>query len=197
MKMLHKARFKLPEHFTKEQQKIVYVVLMVVLFFVCFLVLIHGPQSRKLAVIKKDLSNTEAQIADISKLASGGNLAEAVKALKIKLDALSAQLPSEDEIVIRSVLEGARKLRIDVSNVSPGAIKPMEAQAKDYVISEFPISMHLSCDYRTLGEYLGMLIRNFPVLVKLRKVDIAGNGEGQVNLNIDLQISAYLAVRKK
>jgi len=182
---------------TKEQQKIIYISFIVFVFFICFWVFIHGPQSRKLAVLKADLTRTESQITEISRLASGGDLAEAVKALKMSLDNAVGQLPSQDEVVIKNLLAGAKKLRIEVSNVSPAGIKSIEGGVSGFSISEFPISMRLSCDYRTLGEYLHMLRNNFPVLIKLRQLDIRGRGEGQMNLEINLQLSAYLASEKK
>jgi len=197
MKMKPKIEFKLPSSLTKEQQKIIYTGLMVFAFFVCFWVLIYGPQSKRLSRLKSELARTEDQIAEISRLAPGGDLVGAVRALKIKLDSVTGQFPSQDEVVIRDILEGARRLKIDVDNVNPGEIKPIDTEVKGYVISEFPISMHLSCDYRTLGEYLYALRKDFPVLVKLKQLDIKGNGEGRLNLDINLQILAYLASEKK
>ena len=197
MKIKTGIKFKLPDHLTKEQQKIIYISFVVFVFFICFWVFIHGPQSRKLNRLKADLARTEIQIAEISRLASGGDLAEAVRSLKMSLDNAMGQLPSQDEVVIKNLLEGAKKLRIEVNNVSPAGVRPIEGGAFGFSISELPISLRLSCDYRTLGEYLHSLRNDFPVLVKLRQLDIRGRGEGQMNLEINLQVSAYLASQKK
>lgn len=196
MRLKTGIKFKLPDHLTKEQQKIIYVSLVVFAFFACFWIFIYGPQSRRLAALKADLAQTEGQIAEISRLASGGDLVEAVKALKISLNDATSQIPGEDEVVIQNLLAVAKNLRIEVNNISPAGIKPVEGGVAGYNISELPISMRLSCDYRTLGEYLYMLRKDFPVLVKLRQLEIRGSGEGQINLEINLQLSAYLASQK-
>lgn len=197
MKIKLGIKFNLPAQLTKEQQKIIYIGLVVFVFFACFWGFIYGPQSRKLAMLKADLARTESQIAEISRLASGGDLTEAVKALKVRLNYAAGQLPGEDEIVIKSLLGVAKRLRIEVSNLSPASIKTIEGGVAGYNISEFPISMRLSCDYKTLGEYLHILRKDFPVLIKLRQLDIRGKGEGQMNLEINLQLLAYLASEKK
>jgi len=53
--------------------------------------------------------------------------------------------------------------------------------------------MSLSGEYRAIGEYIDVLLNDFPNLVRVRQLNIQGKGEGRPILEADLQISVYLA----
>jgi len=181
---------------TKEQRKIIYISLVVLVFLLCFLSFVYVPQSRRFAALKSELIRTDSQIAEISRLTAGKDLAEAVKGLRVELIAATNKLPAADEVVIRYLLEGARNLKIEVKNINPAGVKPLDSRIFGYNLSELPILMHIACDYRTLGEYLHTLRNDFPVLVRLKQLDIQGKGEGQMGLEVTLQLCAYLAAQK-
>lgn len=181
---------------TKEQKKIIYIGLIVLFSLLSFRFFVYGPQAKRFALMKKELTRTEAQIAEIKSIAEGKDLSQAVKELKIELMQVKSKLPPREEIVIQNLLESAKKLKIEVKNITPSSKRLLEARVGGYDIEELPISMSLVCEYRVLGEYLNILRNSFPILVRLRRLDIKGKGEGQINLDITLQISAYLSRKK-
>jgi len=178
---------------TKAQKKIIGTSI-VVLFFLIFIgVFIYLPQSKKVASIKDELVSAEAQIAEIISITEGKDLAEAVKGFRINLNDLKKQLPARDEAVIDALTTTARDLNIEVQNISFSGKQPSERQVAGLEIEEMPISMHLVCEYRNLGQYLNLLRSDFPILIRVQKLDISGQ-EGAPNLaDISLEVKAYLS----
>jgi Tfp pilus assembly protein PilO len=180
---------------TREQIKIIYISLIVLVFFILFWLFVYGPQSRRLALIKKELMRAEAQITEIKNLVGKEELAAAVTQLRIKLNTVTSQLPQGEEVVISNLSQDARNLNIEVKNIIPSDTRLLSNRIAGYKIEELPISMKLVCEYNILGRYLEKLRNNFPVLVRIRKIDIVGKGEGKPKLDITLEISAYLATK--
>lgn len=178
---------------TKEQKKILYISVIVLVSFVLYLSLIHKPQGRKLLDIRKDLASTENQIADILNLAKGDELTVAVKKLKTDLDKAHSQFPQGEEKVIRRLSDEASRLKIKVKNITSSGAKTLDGEVGGRNIDELFISMNLSCEYRQIGDYLDALINNFPILIKVSQLEIKGVGEGVPELDIDLKLSAYLS----
>lgn len=182
---------------TKEQKKIISLSAMVLVFLLIFWIFIYAPQARSFTAIKQELKQAEAQIAEIMSMTAGKELTQAFKDLKTDLVKISGKLPSGEEAVIYNLSESARKLGIEVKNIIPSGKRLLENRVSGYDIEELPISMNLSSDYRAMGEYLNMLRNRFPVLVKVRQLDIKGKGEGRTDLDVALQILAYLSREKE
>jgi hypothetical protein len=87
----------------------------------------------------------------------------------------------------------AKKTKANIRNITPGARQILESKIPGYELQEMPISLDLTCEDRSLGEFLDMLRNHSPVLVRVKQVNINGKGEGEGNLDVDLQISAYLS----
>lgn len=181
---------------TSEQKKIIYISVIMALFLFFFWAFVYNPQSKKFAAIKRELTETEQQIAQIMSIASGRNLADAVGELNKNLVQVTSMLPAEETTVISSLSQDARRLRIEVKNIIPSGRQVLENKVSGYVIEELPISMSLICEYRVLGEYLNILRNKFPVLVRVKQLYIKGKGEGTPNLDISLQLVTYLAKPK-
>lgn len=177
---------------TREQKKIIYIALIVACFLFLFRVFIYAPQQRKLASIKKQLADAETQIAEINRLSAGKELSVTMQDLSGQLRKASGRLLVKDEDVINSLSGLAKKLRIEVKNLDPDDKITLPNRIPGYDAQELPISMNLSCDFKTLGEYLDILRNDLPALIRIKQLDITGSGEGQANLNITLKISAYL-----
>lgn len=177
---------------SKEQKKIIYISAIVIVSLLFFWVFVYVPQSRKLVAIKGQISDAEAQIAEINRMAEGKELSLAVRDFQSRLNNIESKLPFKKEDVINSLSEAARKLKIDIKNLALSPEQELSNKIPGYDIEEFPISMNLACDYRALGDYLSILRNTFPVLVRIRQVNIQGRGEGQDVLDIELLISAYL-----
>lgn len=181
---------------TKEQRKIIYISLVVLASLICFWIFIYGPQSRKFTEIKNNLKSTEEQIAGINAITQGKELAEAVKELKTDLIKLAAKFPPGEEVLIQRLSELAKKKGMRLENITPGARKSSGEIVSGYDVEELAITTSLSGEFKALGEYLIALRENFPVLVKIRQINIQGSKEGQVDLSVSLGISAYLAKEK-
>ena len=178
---------------TKEQKKIIYISIVVLMFMLSFSIFVYRPQARKLASITKQLNSAEAEISEINSLIADKDFIQAVKELNIRLNKIAAQLPSGDEDLVDALSQKARSLRIEVKNIIPSESRPLEKKIFGYDIEELSISMHLVCEYNVLGKYLIALRNDFPVLVRVNKLDIKGKGEGKPALDINLQITAYLS----
>lgn len=181
---------------TKEQKKIIYISLVVLTFFFSFWIFVYGPQTRKFTSIKEELTQTEARTAEILSIAKGRDLAQAIRDLKINFIEVMGRFPGGEEMVIYNLSETAKKLKIEVKNIVPSTKQLLENKITGYDIEELPISLNLVSEFRSLGEYLNILRNNFPVLIRVRDLDIKGNGEGRALLEVALQISAYLSGQK-
>lgn len=185
------------KNLSKAQRKIIYISAVVLISLLIFWIFVYGPQSRKFAKIKLKLTQAENQIAEILRLTAGKDLVVAVTELRTNLTKVTAELPAEDEDVIYNLSENAKKLKIEVRNMAPSGRRLLANKIPNYDIEELPISMNLVCEYRVLGEYLNILRNSFPVLIRVRQLDIKGKGEGRTDLDVTLQVSAYLAHEKK
>ena len=181
---------------TKEQKKIIYIGLTVVFIFLLFWTFIYLPGTRKAASVKRELAVIEAQIRDIAEITKGREISEVVKDLGIGLDKFMSQLPAQDEVVIYNLSKWAAELNIEIKNIVFSEKQLLKYENKEFGIDELPISMDLACEFNALGEYLNVLRRDFPVLVRVRKLNIVGKGKLQPILDVNLQISAYLANKK-
>jgi len=180
---------------SKEQIKIIYISAIALVFLICFWLFVYSPQSRKLVMIKQQLANTENEIIVITELTKGKEMALAVQDLSVELEDIVSKLPLGEEDVIYNLSEEARNLNIEVQNITPAGRIPLEGEISGYMIEELPIALSLVCDYRQLGDYLEILRNDFPVLVRVRNLDIVGQGEGIPQLEISLGVSAYLVKR--
>ncbi|MDD5005482.1 MAG: hypothetical protein PHS93_03140 [Candidatus Omnitrophica bacterium] len=178
---------------TKEQKKIIYLGLIAVVFLFLFWFFVYMPQTRRLASIKNELASVESQIAEIIRITEGRELTEAVKDFNTQIIEGANILSFKQEDIISSLLQEARNFKIDVKSITPLARKSLENKIPGFTIEELPISMVLSGEFRDLGEYLNILKNRFPVLIKVRQLDIKGNGEGRAILDATLQISAFLS----
>lgn len=189
--------YKRARNLSKEQKKIIYISAVTLVFLLVLWIFVYRPQSRKFAGIKSELTQVESQIAEISRLSAGKDLAAAVVDLRMGLAKLSAKLPAEDQEVIYHLSENAKKLKIEVKNVTPAGRRLLENKVAGYDIEELPISMNLVAEFRVLGEYLNILRNNLGVLIRVRQLDIRGKGEGRADLDIALQLCAYLSRQKR
>jgi len=178
---------------TKEQKKIIYIASVIIIFLFLFWNFVYAPQKRRLWDIKDKLTQREAEIEGIKRISHGQPLQDAVKDLNMRLRAASARLPASEEGIIKSLSEEAKKLKIDVQNTDPGEKKILPNKIPGFQIEELPISLDIVSEYKAIGEYLDILINQFPFLVRVRQFDIQGSGEGSPNLNVKLEISAYLS----
>ncbi|MFH1441892.1 MAG: type 4a pilus biogenesis protein PilO [Candidatus Omnitrophota bacterium] len=178
---------------TKEQKKIIYISLILSAFTVFLWIFIITPQKNKLVSIRNRLSQAEAQITEIKQLTQGRDMAVVVTELNKKLvDALD-KLPFRQEVVINYLSDNARNLGIEIKNINLSDKQSAVKTISGYAISEVPININLSGEYRAIGEYLNILRDDSVILIKIGKIDIKGRGEGYSYLDMSLEISAYFA----
>lgn len=182
---------------SEEQKKIIYIGLGGLAVLLLFWIFIYLPQNKKMNALKAGLADIETQISDITSVAAGKDLAQVMKELKTSSTKIINKLPTQDEVVIYNLSDAADKLHIEVKSITPSAAKALEGAIPDYEVMELPITMNLLCEFKALGQYLTMLRSgDFPVLVQVRQINIKGNGEGQLYLDINLQLCAYLAKKR-
>ncbi len=182
---------------SEEQKKIIYVGLGGLAVLLLFWIFIYIPQNKKMNALKSSLTDIETQISDITSVAAGKDLAQVMKELKTNSARVINKLPTQDEVVIYNLSDAADKLHIEVKSITPSAAKALEGAIPDYEVMELSITMNLLCEFKALGQYLTMLRSDdFPVFVHVRQINIKGNGEGQLYLDVNLQLSAYLAKKR-
>jgi Tfp pilus assembly protein PilO len=179
-----------------EQKKIIYISAVGSIFLFSFLVFVYGPQSKKFSAIKKELSQTENQIKEIMGIVGGRDLPEAVRELKTDFIKITAKLPPKENMIISGLSENAKRLNLEVRSISPSGGHLLANAIPGYDIEELPVSLNLVGDYRALGEYLHILRDNPPILIRVRQLEIKGKGEGRSDLDVALQICAYLSRKK-
>lgn len=182
--------------FSREQKKIIYIALVVLAFLFSSWVFIYLPQSRRLIKMQKKLKATEEEINQINKITQGKTLEEAVGNLNLELRQAAMRLPSADEDIIEILSREAKKLKIGVQVMDPAdESQVLPTKVPGFNIRELPISLKLVGEYRAIGEYLDNLENKVPILIKLKYLNIqaGGAGPGNTNLNVDLEISAYLS----
>jgi Tfp pilus assembly protein PilO len=191
MSILNSITSKIFKNSTQEQRKIIYIALVVLFALICFLVLVYLPSSGKLSAIRKELSRSEDEISRIMSMVAGKELPEAVKDLKLRFNKARGLLADSPENVVYRLTEFAKKQRIRVVNVSPGKEEILEGAIAGYKVSALPIRLTLVGDYRDIGEYLGQLSMDFPYLLAVKSLDISGKGEGRVDLDVTIDLTAY------
>lgn len=179
-----------------EQKKIIYIALIIIAFLLLFWIFVYAPQSRKFISINRQLSGAEAEIAQITRVAEGKELSEAIRDLQSRLKKIEINLPSKDGDVINNLSGLARKLKISIKNLDPQDSILLENKVPGYNIEELPVSMQLAGEFKAIGEYLDTLRNDFPVLIQVKQLNIRGKGEGQADLDINLKLSAYLNTTK-
>lgn len=182
---------------TKEQRKIIYISALGLAFLILFFALVYHPQNKSFIRIKTKLSQTENQIAEIMKITAGRDLAQATRELKVRFTRISGMLPREDEQLIYILSEQARKFKIEVKNISAGRKEKLEAKIRGYDLEEVEINMDLACEFHALGEYLDSLQDEYPVLTRIKGLDIERRDEGQPRLDANLRLVGYLAKPNK
>ncbi|MFC1708654.1 type 4a pilus biogenesis protein PilO [Candidatus Omnitrophota bacterium] len=178
---------------TRRQTKLIVACFIVVAALICFWIFVYGPQSEKLRSVKKDLAFIESQITQIDSIIQGRELSGVVIDLNSQLISLVSFLPANQEEIISNLSNRARKFDIEIKSINPQVKVLLEEEVSGYDIQELPILVNLQCGFKNLGEFLNALRINFPVLVRVKSLNIKGQGEGKPILDINLEILAYLS----
>jgi hypothetical protein len=181
---------------TQEQKKIIYIAAIIAGSLLAFIIFVYLPQSKRLGAIRRQLNEAEANIADIGQITSGRDLNEAVKDLSAKLSTASKIFPSGEGEVISRFTDIAKKLKLQINTLDPqGEIKLAQSIA-GYNLSELPVIINMSGEFRAIGEFLNYLRNDFSALARVKKLSLQGNGEGRPALTANLEISVILAKSK-
>ncbi|MFH1622003.1 MAG: type 4a pilus biogenesis protein PilO [Candidatus Omnitrophota bacterium] len=178
---------------TQKQVKIIIASTIVVLSLFCFIIFIYAPQNKQLRSIKKELSFIESQIEEINKIMQGKELTVAAEELNSQLMEISSSLPANQKEVVSNLSSEAKALQIEIKSINPQEKRLLEDKVTDYHVEELPIAISMRCEYRALGEFLEILRDSFPFLVRVKKITIKREEEGRPNLDVSLNILAYLS----
>lgn len=176
---------------TKEQKKIIYIALILSFFEFSLWGLIIMPQKKKLTMLQKKLSDTEAQIAEVEQITQGRNMSEVVTGLNKELSDALGKLPSRQEIVIGYLTDNARNLGIIIRNFSLSDKQVIANEVAGYMVTEMPITINLTGEYQAIAEYLNALRDDTALLIRIENIDIKSKGGENVYLDASLQVNAY------
>ena len=182
---------------TKEERNNLYLAAMLLIVFCVFLLLVFIPQQRRFASKIKELRKTEKQTAEVMSFSQGKDFTQAVKALNINLVEITNKFADTEEMVIYKLSDSAKKLKLNVMNITPGDTVLVAHKASGFDIKEMPLTMNLVGEFRALGEYINKLENSSPVLVEIKRVEVKNKGEFQIPLDINLQLSAFIAIERK
>lgn len=176
----------------REQNRIVYIGLVIFFILFCLWFFVYLAEARRFNRVRSESALIESRIDEILSIARGKNLALAIQGLRVDLTNLRNKLATGDETVIYNLSEAAKKSRLEVRSINRGAKQLLENRIPGYVIEELLVSLNLSGQYKEIGEYLKTLRDDFPILLRVKQLEIKGKGEGQEDLEIGLQVGAYL-----
>ena len=178
--------------FTGEQKKIIIAAAIVVFSFLVVWGFIYVPQRNEFLRIKRTIAATEHEIDEIMQIASGKDLAYAIGELRGRLAAVKARLPVSEQVVVSYLSKLAERYHLEMKSVVYASRRTLENRIANTEIEELPVTMQVSGEYRSLGEFLSALENSSELLVSLKQLDVKGNGMGRVDLDISLQLSTYL-----
>jgi hypothetical protein len=181
---------------TKEEKNNLYLAAALLIVLFVFLVFVCLPQQVKFAAKIKELRLIEKQISEVMSIAQGKDLTQAVKALNTSLLEMTDKLPATEEAVVYRLSDSAKKLRLNVIHITPQETVLLAGKASGFDIKEMPITITLAGEFRAMGEYIDKLEKNQPVLVKIKKLDVKNKGERQAPLDVNLELSAFMAVER-
>ncbi len=197
MKLELKDIPSLARNLTKEQRKIIYIALIVFAFFFLMWFFIYVPQSKKLAIIKSNIADTEKQIEQIMSVAKGRDLANVAKELKISSDKVISKFPGGEDIIVVKLTDAAKdSAKLKVNNVTPAARQSLKSKVPGFELDELSLGMSVSGEYKGIVEFLDMILGDFPVFLSIKEIDISGKGEGKTQLDCDIQLSAFLIKKR-
>jgi len=181
---------------SKEQKRIILAGVIALLVFILCGLLIYQPEVKRFSEIKAKLREIDNQISQILSVTEGKEFTRAIKDLNVDLLQATGKLPLTDQNIIYVISDMANKLKIDVKCLTRGSEKVFDDKILGCSIHELPIKLSFSCEYKTLGDFLTALREKSPVLIRLRQIDIKGNGFAQPNLEVTLQLCGYMSSLK-
>lgn len=180
--------------FSKSQQNIFFMALLVLLCLAVFWAFIYAPAKKKVNILKRELAVMQAEIDKIEKISGGEkSLDEAYKKLYNRYSGLEDKLTREAGSVLSALSSEADRMNIEVLIIKPEKARPSKipAKVKDKTVFEMPISMNLRCDYITFGEYIRVLPEKVDSLVKINKISMDSSVEKKGSVDIWLSITLY------
>lgn len=181
----------------KEQKKIIGVFGIVFIAVLILWFFIYLPQKKKFVQIREELKNTEIQISQIMDLAKTEKIEVVAQKLNKEFNSLKMRFNGNEREVINNLSSEAEKFKVAVKSITPREKVQFNADAKSYSCQELPVTMKLAGGFRNLGEYLSSLEDNTGILVSIKKLEINTAGVGAPNLDISVDLSAYILKENK
>ena len=171
---------KIFEYLALNQKNIAIMAATVLVTFLIFFFVIYSPKSRSVRNLKNQYDSLDKDIREIEGLSSGKTLDEALAMFDKESKELDAKFPSNEETTIKLLTSYASKAGIDITSLSPESIKTSNIQGNipGYSLMELSITMDLKGDYKSIGEYLNMLEKEFPTYVKINSISMAKEKSG-------------------
>jgi hypothetical protein len=184
---------------TDNQKKIIIMSVSVFFIFLLFLGLLYLPASRKIALLKKELTMTTQQIQGIELLLAGAQgRNEAIRLLKQKQQYLSNKFPQKEEESLRFIPEIARKMNIEVLSMQPQArVEFLDASGNpmsmdNRTVHYLPVTLELTCFYKDLVKYLLVLDLELPALTSIESLNISKEDQPSGKVRATINLNLYL-----
>lgn len=182
------------------QKKILFIVGIVLAAFIIFLAFIYLPSRRELNKARKELKSAELELETIKTLTGKDvPLEKAIVLLKERLDNLDKKFPEKEEIILRDLSALAAKMDIKLMSMRPTKKKAVESinglpvNIKGCFVQEMQVSMDMQTSYKRLGEFFRVLKEEFPIYVRIDKLNMTKVNEKMPGLlNVNISLDTYL-----
>lgn len=176
------------------QQKILTIAIIGFGIIAILWIFIYIPQRKQLRALQQELSTIEDRIKSITPSSSQGELAFAVADLQKNLKQSQDLFITNERQLITVLSNAATHKNVNVTSIKPQPKTPLQGvdAAEGYACQEVPMSLTLTGEYRNIGEYIQALDHEVPIIITVRRLSIAGKGEGTYVLDAMLDVSAYL-----
>ena len=187
---------------TDEQRKILIIAGIIALAFVIFITLIYLPQKKRFENLKKELRAMETEIREVKRavgVTGDESMVKSLDALLKRFKTLNEKFPLKDEAILRELANYAHRCGIEVKTIQPqkkraiANIDGTEVSIAGYSIEELNISILALGTYKNFGEYVRLLKKDFPALIRINSLQFTGSAqEGKNIVNIGMSVTAYV-----
>ncbi len=190
---------KMPLNFTKENKKIIALLLLGgLVFFVLYFNLFLKPAIAHINEIRPQLYKFTQDIAKIQQWSNERNETERrLRDLENKVRNYQTILSTESEIplLLEELSAIAGKSKIKIIGIKPKMESAPASDKRKIPYQEIPIFIEATCGYHQLGYFISEL-ENAKRLFAVRDISIKGNSESTRSHDVSLVVSTFLVAEE-
>lgn len=189
---------------SKSRLHLLILVSVVVIVIIAFWFFIYSPNRKTLRELSSQLEDIDEGINLVKGIVGDEKtLDKAVAEYDARLKDFKSKLPSKEETTLRQLAIIASDMGIEIVSITPQMAEEstVPIAVPGYKCMEMPISLNLESDYKTIGEYIGILEKQFSALIILNRLKMhkteqssADNQYDSPDLTVDMSVTFYMLV---